>query len=234
MRIKRIVITIAVILGTFSAPLAQATQLPVIESFSFTPNEIDLLSTSTKVDIELIASHPSGIENLTTLATLTNSRNDTLSTYLTRTDAPVNKAQTKVTYRGSLTMPRDIATGVYNFSVAGLKNNSTAGYQYTTDALDSKIIRNLVGIESGLLVRSGGDLNLSYDTFVGPTYDSTLGISYNDPITFSSANPPIWKVGETFNPNKYYELRVPSLSLGITSSTPLVCSSDGKQLKFLK
>jgi hypothetical protein len=41
-------------------------------------------------------------------------------------------------------------------------------------------------------------------------------------------------VGETFTPNKYYELRVPSLSLGITSSTPLVCSSDGKQLKLLK
>jgi hypothetical protein len=41
-------------------------------------------------------------------------------------------------------------------------------------------------------------------------------------------------VGETFNPSKYFELRVPSLSLGVTSVTPLVCSTDGKQLKFLK
>jgi hypothetical protein len=151
-----------------------------------------------------------------------------------RIDTPINQSLAKVTYRGSLTVPRDIATGVYNFTVTALKNNTSAGYQYSTDALDTKKIRNIVGIESGLLVRSGGELNLSYDTFVGPSYDSTLGISYNNPIAFSSANAPIWKVGETFIPGKYYELRVPTLSLGVTSATPLVCSSDGKQLKFLK
>jgi hypothetical protein len=123
---------------------------------------------------------------------------------------------------------------VYSFTVATLKNNASAGYQYSTDAPDAKKIRNIVGVESGLLVRSGGDLNLSYDTFVGPSYDSTLGISYNNPIAFNSPNAPIWKVGETFIPSKYYELRVLTLSLGVTSATPLVCSSDGKQLKFLK
>jgi hypothetical protein len=85
-----------------------------------------------------------------------------------------------------------------------------------------------------LLVRSGGELNLSYDSFVGPSYDTTLGIAYNDPVTFSSVNAPIWKVGESFVPSKYYELRVPTLSLAVSSSTPTVCSSDGKQLKFLK
>jgi len=234
MRIKRIVLAAALVLATFYAPSAQANQKPVIESFTFTPNEVDVLSANNKVDIELIVSHPSGIENLKTMATLTSSRNDTLTTNLVRIDSPINLSLTKVTYRGSLVVPRDIATGVYTFSIETLKNNSSAGYQYTTDALDSKKIRNIVGVESGLLVRSGGDLNLSYDTFVGPTYDTTIGVTYNNPITYSSSNAPIWKVGETFNPSKYYELRVPSLSLGITSSTPLVCSSDGKQLKFLK
>ena len=234
MRIKSIAVAVALVLATFYAPSAQANQKPVIESFTFTPNEVDVLSANNKVDIELIVSHPSGIENLKTMATLTSSRNDTLTTNLVRIDSPINLSLTKVTYRGSLVVPRDIATGVYNFSVETLKNNSSAGYQYTTDALDSKKIRSIVGVESGLLVRSGGDLNLSYDTFVGPTYDTTIGVTYNNPITYSSSNAPIWKVGETFNPNKYYELRVPSLSLGITSSTPLVCSSDGKQLKFLK
>jgi len=234
MRIKSIAVAVAVVLGTFYAPSAQATQKPVIESFTFTPNEVDVLSASTKVDIELIASHPSGMENLSILANLTNSRSDTLSTYLTRIDSPINLSLTKVTYRGSLTVPRDIATGVYNFTVGTLKNNASAGYQYITDSVDFKKIRNLVGGEYGLLVRSGGSLNLSYNTFVGPTYDSTLGIAYNDPLTYNSANLPIWKVGETFTPSKYYELRVPSLSLGVTSATPLVCSSDGKQLKFLK
>ena len=233
MRIKSIAIAVALVLPTFYAPSAQANQKPVIESFTFTPNEIDITSANTKVEIELIVSHPSGIENSSTLATLSNSRNDSLSTYLTRIDSPVNLSLSKVTYRGSLIVPRNISTGVFNFTVAALRNNNTAGYQYPTDALDSKKIRNIVGLESGLVVRTGGDLSLSYDTFVGPTYDSTLAVSYNDPITYSSSNLPIWKVGETFTPGKYFELRVPSLSLGITSRTPLVCSSNGKQLKFI-
>jgi hypothetical protein len=234
MRIKNIAIAVALILPTFYAPSAQATQKPVIESFSFTPNEVDVLTANTKVEIELIASHPSGIENLSTLATLTSSRNDTLSTYLTRIDSPINQSLTKVTYRGSLTVPRDITAGVFNFTLSAIRNNAAASYQYVADAVDPKKIRSLVGGEYGLLVRNGGELNLSYDTFVGPTYDSTLGISYNDVATYNISNAPIWKVGETFTPSKYYELRVPSLSLGVTSTTPLVCSSDGKQLKFLK
>ena len=234
MKIRSLVIAATLLAATFYAPLAHANQKPVIESFTFTPTEVDILSANTKVDIELIVSHPSGIENTSTVATLTSSRNNTLSAYLTRIDSPVNSALTKVTYRGSLTVPRDIATGVYNFSIATIRNNSSAGYQYSTDTIESKKIRQIVGAEYGLLVRSGGDLNLSYDTFVGPSYDTTLGIAYNDSITFSSANAPIWKVGESFIPSKYYEVRVPTLSLAVSSSTPTVCSSDGKQLKFLK
>ena len=234
MKIKSAVVAVALGVSLLWAPTSSANQKPVIESFTFTPNEIDLLNPQTKVEIELVVSHPSGISNTSTMATLTSARNDTLATFLTRTDSPVNSALSKVTFKGSLVVPRDIATGVYNFSIAAVKNNSTAGYQYETDPLDQKKIRNIVGAEYGLLIRSGGDLNLSYDTFVGPSYDSTLGISYNDFAKYNSVAAPIWKVGETFTPGKYYELRVPSLSLGISSSTPLVCSSDGKELKLLK
>ena len=233
MKLKSLIIAATLLGGTFYAPMAHANQKPVVESFTFTPTEVDILSANTKVDIELIVSHPSGIENISTVATLTSSRNDTLTTYLTRIDSPVNSALTKVTYRGSLTVPRDITTGIYNFSVATVRNNSSAGYQYSTDTIEPKKIRSIVGAESGLLIRSGGELNLTYDTFVGPSYDTTSGIVYNDSTTFNSANAPIWKVGETFVPGKYYELRVPSLSLAVSSSTPTVCSSDGKQLKLL-
>jgi hypothetical protein len=234
MKLKVITTAFLVAAASIYAPSAGANQRPVIESFTFTPNDIDLLAADTKVNIELIVSHQNGIEDISTVATLTSSRNDTLSTYLTRIDSPVNYALTKVTYRGSLIVPRDIATGVYNFSVASVRNNSSAGYQYSTDIIESKKIRPVAGAEYGLLVRSGGDLNLSYDTFVGPTYDTSLGIAYKDPVTFNNSNTPIWKVGESFVPSKYYELRVPSLSLDVTSSTSTVCSSDGKQLKFLK
>ena len=224
MRIKSIAIAAALVLPTFYVPIAQAAQKPVIESFTFTPNEIDVLAANTKIEIELVVSHPNGIENLSTLVTLSSPRNDTLATYLIRTDSPVNKSLAKVTYRGSITVPRDLTTGVYNFKFEPLRNNGTGGDQYLTDALDPKKIRTLVGAEYGLLVRSGGELNFNYDTFTGPTYDSSLGFSAN----------PIWKVGETYTPSKYYSLLVPSLSLGLSSTTPLVCSSDGKQLKFLK
>ena len=142
MRIKSIAVAIALVLATFYAPSAQANQKPVIESFTFTPNEVDVLSATTKVDIELIASHPSGIENLSILATLTNSKSDTLSASLMRIDSPISLSLTKVTYRGSLTVPRDIASGVYNFTVGTLKNNSSAGYQYEADSVDFKKLRN--------------------------------------------------------------------------------------------
>ena len=234
MKAKSAVVAIALGVSLLWAPTSSANQKPIIESFTFTPNDIDLLNPQTTVDIELVVSHPNGISNISTMATLTSARNDTLATYLTRTDSPINSVTTKVTFKGSLVVPRDIATGIYNFSIATVKNNSSAGYQYETDPLDQKKIRNIVGAEYGLLIRSGGDLNLSYDTFVGPSYDSTLGISYNDFAKYNSVAAPIWKVGETFTPSKYYELRVPSLSLGISSATPLVCSSDGKELKLLK
>ena len=234
MRIKHIAVAAALVLPTFYAPMAHAAEKPVIESFTFTPNEIDITSANTKVDIELVVSHPSGIENSTTWAILTSSKNNTLSTYLNRIDYPINLSLSKVTFRGSLTVPRDISTGVYNFTVAALRNNASAGYQYETAPINSKKIRNVVGGEYGLLIRSNGNLDLSYDTFVGPSYDTTLGIAYNDPFIYNISNSPIWKVGETFVPSKFYEVRVPSLSLGVTSTTPLTCSSDGKQLKFLK
>jgi len=234
MKIKSAVVAVTLGVSLLWAPTSNASQKPIIESFTFTPNDIDLLNPQTTVDIELVVSHPSGISNNSTMATLTSAKNDTLATYLTRIDSPVNSALSKVTFKGSLVIPRDITTGVYNFSIAAVKNNSSAGYQYETDPLDQKKIRNIIGIEYGLLLRFGGDLNLSYDTFVGPSYDSTLGISFNDPVKFSSVTAPIWKVGETFTPSKYYELRVPSSSLGVSSSTPLVCLSDGKELKLLK
>jgi hypothetical protein len=233
MKFKSAIVAIALGVSLLWAPTSSANQKPIIESFTFTPNDIDLLNSQTTVDIELVVSHPSGISSTSTIATLTSARNFILATNLTRTDSPVNSALTKVTFKGSLVVPRDTATSVYNFSITAIKNNSSAGYQYETDALDQKKLRNIIGAEFGLLIRYSGDLNLSYDTFVGPTYDST-GISYNDSAKYNPRVVPIWKVGETFNPSKYYEIRVPSSTFEVSSSTPLVCSSDGKELKLLK
>ena len=234
MKFKAIIVTAVLAASTIWIPLATAGEKPVVESFTFTPNEIDLASTNTLVNIELIVSHPSGIENTSVLATFTSSRNDTLANLLTRTDSPVNTALSKVTFKGSISIPRLINTDVYVLTVASIKNNSSAGYQYETGITEAKKVRTLLGAESGLLVRSNGDLNLAYDTFVGPTYDTTLGIAFNDQNTYKPSNTPIWKVGETYTPSKYYELRATTLALEVKSSTPTVCSSNGKEISLIK
>ena len=234
MKFKAIIVTAVLAASTIWIPLATASEKPVVESFTFTPNEIDLASTNTLINIELIVSHPSGIENTSVLATFTSSRNDTLATLLTRTDSPVNTALSKVTFKGSISIPRLINTGVYVLTVANVKNNSSAGYQFETGIVEAKKVRTLLGAESGLLVRNNGDLNLVYDTFVGPSYDTTLGIAFNDLNTYKPSNTPIWKVGETYSPSKYYELRATSLALEVKSSTPTVCSSNGKEISLIK
>jgi hypothetical protein len=231
MKIKSLFVAVLLMGGVLVAP-AQASEKPTVESFTFSPQDIDITGASTVVSFELVVSHPSGIDATSTMLTLKNSRNDTLAAYLTRTDP--NPALAKVIFKGSLTVPRDITPGIYTFSAAGVRNNSSAGYQYETGTIEGGKVRAIVGAESGLLVRSGGDLNFDYATFVGPAYDNTVSVTYNNPAKYNSSNTPIWKVGESFDPTLYYELRVPSLSLALTSSTPTVCSTDGKTLSLIK
>ena len=232
MKIKSAIVAVLLMIG-LNPGVAQANVRPVVESFTFTPNDLDLISANTNVAFELVVSHPSGIKNTSTLATLTGPNGSTLATNLTRTEVPINLAQSKVTFKGTLTVPQNIAAGAYAISVAEVNNNSSAGYEYGTGVITPKKLRDLIGAEYSLLVRNSGDLNLSYDTFVGPTHNTTLGISYNNPTAYNNDNPPIWKVGETYIPSKFFELRVPSLALVVSSTTPTICSTDGKELKLI-
>jgi hypothetical protein len=232
MKIKSALVAILFMIG-LAPGVAQANERPVVESFTFTPNDLDLISANTNVIFELVVSHPSGIKNTSTLATLSGPNGSILATNLTRTDSPVNLAQSKVTFKGTLTVPQNIVAGAYSVSVAEVNNNPSVGYEYGTGVITPKKLRDLIGAEYSLLIRSGGDLNLSYDTFVGPTHNTTLGTSYNNPTVYNNNNPPIWKVGETYLPSKYFELRVPSIPLEVSSSTPIICSTDGKELKLI-
>jgi hypothetical protein len=232
MKIKLAFAAILVMIG-IAPGVAQANERPVVESFSFTPNDLDLISANTDVVFELNVSHPRGIKNTITLATLTGPNGSTLSTFLTRIDSPVDLSLNKVTFKGSLTVPQNIVAGAYTVSVAEVYNNSTAGYEYGTGVITPTKVRDLVGAEYALLVRNSGDLNLNYETFVGPTHNTTLGITYNNSFIYNNDYPPIWKVGETYLPSKYFELRVPALALVVSSSTPAICSTDGKELKLI-
>ena len=233
MKIKSTIIALALVMTGLATTPAIATENPIVESFTFTPSEIDLLGASTKLDFELIVSHPFGIDNLSTYVTVKDSRVSTWGANITRTDSPLNPALKRVTFKGSLTLPRTLTTGVYSVSATEVKNNSTAGYSYGTGAIVSKKIRDLIDAENSLLVRSGSDLNYEYSTFQGPSYDSSLSITYKNPIKYDSNNPPIWKVGETFNPADYYEQKVSSLALQVKTITPTICSTDGKTIKLI-
>ena len=225
---------VAVLLMVGLAPgVAQANVRPIVESFTFTPNDVELISANTNISFELVVSHPSGIKNTQTSATLTGPYGSTLSVNLIRNDSPINLSLTKVTFRGTLTVPQAMPAGAYTISVAEVNNNSSAGYEYGTGVITPSKLRDLIGAENVLLVRNNGDLNLVYDTFVGPTHNTTLSISYNNPAKYNNNNPPIWKVGEVYDPSKYFELRVPSLVLVVSSSTPTICSTDGKELKLI-
>jgi len=232
MKIKSALIAILLMIG-LAPGVVQASERPVVESFSFTPNDLDLISANTDVVFELVVSHPSGIKNISTLATLSGPNSSSLATYLTRTDSPVNLAQTKVTFKGTLKVPQNVLAGAYTVNVAEVNNNFIAGYEYGTGAIAPKKLRDLIGAEYALLIRNSGDLNLSYDTFVGPTHDTRESISYNNPTVYNNNNPPIWKVGETYIPTKYFEARVTSLPLLVSTSTPTICSTDGKELKLI-
>jgi hypothetical protein len=232
MKIKSLFVALLLTVS-FAPNVAQANVRPVVESFTFTPNEVELISANTTVAFELVVSHPSGIKNSSTQVNLAGPNGSTLAATLSRSDAPLNPTLAKVTFKGSLVIPQNITAGAYTVTVNEVSNNSSAGYEYGTGTITTSKLRDLIGAESALLVRNSGDLNLNYDTFVGPTHNTTLGISYNNPDVYNNNNPPIWKVGETYDPNKYYELRVPTLSLIVSSSTPTVCSTDGKELKLI-
>ena len=232
MKVKSILIA-AVLALTLTPAIAGANVKPVVESFTFTPNDFDLISANTNVVFELVVSHPSGIRNSSTQVTLTGPYGSTLATNLIRTDSPINLALTKVTFKGTLNVSQAALAGAYSVSAAEVESNSSAGNIYGTGAITPNKLRDLIGGEYALLVRNSGDLNLVYNTFVGPTHDTTLGISYNNPAVYNNANPPIWKVGETYVPSKYFEVRVPTLPLVVSVTTPAICSTDGKELKLI-
>jgi hypothetical protein len=232
MKIKSILVAAMLVASGLVMAPAHATEKPVVESFTFSPQEIELVSVNTSVAFEIVVSHPSGIAETSTLLTLKNSRGDSLATYLTRTDP--NPAAAKVTFKGVLVVPRDVNPGVYTFSAVGFKNNSSAGYQYETGTVVGGKVRATIGAETALLVRSNGELNFEYTTFVGPTYDLATSGKYEDTIKYNSSVVPLWRAGEKYDPSKYYELRVPSLSLTMKTLTPTICSTDGKTMEFLK
>lgn len=63
MKIKSLFVAVLLLAGVVVVPQAAANEKPVIESFTFTPTEVEISGASTTVNFEFVVSHPAGIEN---------------------------------------------------------------------------------------------------------------------------------------------------------------------------
>jgi hypothetical protein len=230
MKIKSLFVAVLLMAGAVVAPVATAAEKPVIESFTFSPTEIELTSPDTPITFEIIASHDSGIETRNVTLTVSSTRNDTIFTTLVRTDSPINTSLKRVTFKGSLVIPRTMKAGVYSVSASSIWAGDRS---LQTGSIEPRDFRILPDAENSLLIRSSGELNYEYSTFIGPTFDNTLELSFQDPKYYLTPRQQLWKVGETFQPLDFYELRVKSLVLEISSATPSTCTTDGKILKLI-
>lgn len=234
MKVRLASLVVAVnLLGLIQTP-AGAADKPVVESFTASQTDIDLNNKNLKIDFEVIVSHAAGIDNRYASLTLANSSNTLLSVSLIRTDSPIDNIKTKVTFRGTIDIPRTIDPGVYTYSLNdGLTSNINNGIKVSTGPVLGPVLRNLKGAESGILVRSEGFLDLDYVTINGPAYGLQTNKTYINNSKYLALVDPVWKVGEVFMPSDYFEEAVPNVQIEISTSSPKTCITDGKTLKLI-
>jgi len=243
LKLRKILI-LANLLGLLSllvTPAAQANEKPTIESFTTSKSELDLSDSDLNIVFEIVASHPSGIENRFTTLTLTNGRSFSTSIPLVRTDLPINFSNKVVTFRGNLVVPRNFNAGLYTYSVDGVTSgvikiasaNSLALVQVESGVIPGPVLRSTKGAESGILIRNSGYLDLNYQTLNGPAYGPQSGLSYINIEKYSYVAAPIWKVGEVINLSDYFELTVSGVEMAVISTSPKVCIADGVKLKLI-
>ena len=228
-----LVLSVCIAVFTPQAAHADISPQPTLVSFTMTPDTVDIATANTTVSFNLVVSNPTGISSTQTMVTLSSTAGNTFTTYLKRTDVPVMSSSQVVTFQGSLIVPSTAAPGIYTATASPIFSLSADGSTgLSTSTLTATSTSKVVGAPNSLSVRNGGYLDFSYKTFAGPTFNNTLGLSFVNP-KYTTIAAPIWKVGETFNPGDYYELRVPNLQLKIKSSTSTICSSDGVTLTLL-
>jgi len=239
MRIKIIIVLMSIFSTSPSfMSIANANEvyaIPELVSFTFSPSEIELTAPSANVKFELVVNHPIGIENSKVNVTLSSAKNNNLSVELFRSDVPINRSLKTVTFIGSIDIPRNIKADVYvveSSPVIGIAPMNTAQNPISSSFKINKKMNNIFGAETALIIRSGGDLNFDYQTFIGPSH-KTLFVLPRELPKLPKIVEPIWKVGETYVPTDYYELKVSELDFGVTSKNPEVCISDGKKLTFV-
>ena len=225
--------------STHSSTSANAENIyvtPQLVSFTFSPGEVDLTGPSTKVEFELIVYHHIGIQSSRVKVDLMSAKNNSLSLDLIRTDIPTDFNLKNVVFKGSIEIPRNIRNEPYAVtaeSIIGLLPPGGSIAPRSPKFVISKDINKVVGAERDLIIRSSGNMDFNFKTFIGPSHSTTF-LSQREYPSLPQYKTPIWKVGESYIPSDYYELKVPDLNLMVSAKGDGVCISDGKELKFIK
>ena len=221
-------------LGSVLQPAQADTRtIPSVVSFTMSPDSVDLVAGNSTITFDLLVKNETGIYSTSDLVTVTDGGSNSFVTRLMRVDSPVNLSLQNVEFKGTYTITNTLATGVYSATAAPIVGATAGGSPgASTQEIPATTSSKVVGAENSLLVRNNGNLDFAYKTFIGPAFNTYLGIGYKN-SKYNSVAAPVWKVGETFNPSDYYELEVPTLSLKVKTNTPKICSTDAKIITLI-
>ena len=224
-----------ILIGQISQQSSAAENIfetPKIVSFTVSQNSIEIAQSNAELNFQLKISHPIGISSTKTTLWFTSRDNKIqLNTELVRQPQEIDKI---VSFAGKLKLNADLTPGIYDFyadPVEGVSNKSGLGNP-KTDPIYPSNFNSFPNAENSVLLRLGGELNLDTKTFVGPTYSSRVSITDDKQIIYT-AETPIFRVGEIYDPLKFFNKRVQNMILKISTSTPNICVKDGEKLKFI-
>jgi hypothetical protein len=237
MKIKSFFVAVLLMAGVVVTPSAHSDQFewPKVESFTVSTTEIDVSQSNPTLDFTLIVSHFLGISSTWTQVNLSNDlANTILTARLTRIDNPVDFNSKKVTFKGSLKLPTSMPAGLYSFSADSVsaQSNTGAAGSLSTGTIYPAAFSDFPGSPTSIVVRANGELNYDFQTFVGPSHSSQNSVTDGKPRNLNTTYP-IFKVGETYDAADHFELRTALVSLKVSTSTPTICTTDGKVMKFI-
>jgi len=233
------VLTFLTILGLASSNLTSAFaadlpyEVPKIVSFTVSQKQIDVNTANAKLTFTLTVSHPVGIRSTkTSLWFKSKDSRISVSTTLTKQNAASGSKEFK--FVGDLSLDPSFPPGLYDFYAEPIEGEpgSRGMTVPTTSTIYPTPFNDFLDGETSVVVRSMGKLNLSSKTFVGPSHASSIYLTDDKPAIYGS-DVPIFRVGEIYDPTKYFLIRVPGIKLKIESTTPTVCNKDGDSLKFI-
>ena len=238
MKIKPIFVLVAISVSTLTAEKSFAQEVnfevPKILSLEVSKKSVEIASTDRTLLFSLKASHPIGISSeKTTLWFNHRSEPFKIFTELKVRQTTVKDGLRIVEFNGELTLPANTPSGLYDFyadPISGIALGQNVGIP-TTSRIYPDNFNTFRNGEKSVIVRVDGNLNLNLKTFVGPTYSSLINITDDNPRTLFSPAPLI-RVGEFYDPKKYFEMRVPELQLLIESLANDKCIVVDNLLKF--